>query len=196
MMMRRRSIVIFGCLVSGGTIGLANPAIAQPPVPVVRANGFTKQVPSCYIETTNSGFQNLDANCLMGKVPEPPMFDMVTDRDGDGVPDDLVPLLKQMNAAIRVPSDTPEGLALQGKQLQQSFQMMAKRAPVTAATRQNLRELSNVLGTMGRITSDNPQFSQQYEQLMALSSQLNQDPVVRQFETYSNRYNANQAKRK
>jgi hypothetical protein len=194
--MIQRSIVLFSCLVSGGSIALASPAIAQPPTPVVRANGFAKQVPSCYIETTNGGFQNLDAACLMGKTPDPEMFDMVTDRDGDGVPDDVVPLLKQMNAAIRVPSNTPEGLALQGKQLQQSFQMMAKRAPVTAATRQNLRELSTVLGAMGRIAPDNPQFSQQYERLMELSKQLNQDPVVRQFETYSNRYNANQAKRK
>jgi hypothetical protein len=192
--MLQRSALLLGGLIAGGTIAVS-PAIAQPPVPVVRANGLTKQVPACYIETTNSGFQNLDANCLMGKTPDPQMFDMVTDRDGDGVPDDVVPLLKQMNAAIRVPSNTPEGLALQGKQLQRSFQMMAKRAPVTAATRQNLRELSTVLGSMGRITPDSPQFSQQYERLMELSKQLNQDPVVRQFETYSNRYNANQAKR-
>jgi hypothetical protein len=193
--MLRRSIAIFGCLVAGGTIAFANPAMARLPAPVIRASGFSPQVPACYIETTNSGFQNLDAACLMGKVPDAQMFDMVTDRDGDGVPDDLVPLLKQMNAAIRGPSDTPEGLALQGKQLQQSFQMMAKRAPVTAATRQNLRDLSTVLGAMGRIAPDNPQFGQQYQRLMELSKQLNQDPVVRQFETYSNRYSANQAKR-
>ncbi len=186
--MLQRSIVLFGCLVSSGTIALASPAIAQPPTPVVRANGFTKQVPSCYIETTGGGFQNLDANCLMGKVPDPEMFDMVTDRDGDGVPDDLVPLFKQMNVAMRDPSGT-----VQGKGLQQSFQTIANRAPVTATTRQNLRELANILGSMSRITPDNPPVGQQYQRLMRVSEQLNQDPIMRQITEYNQRYLANHA---
>jgi hypothetical protein len=45
--MRQRSILPFGFLAACCTIALASPAIAQSAPPVIRANGFTQQVPSC-----------------------------------------------------------------------------------------------------------------------------------------------------
>jgi hypothetical protein len=203
--MLQRSIVLFGCLVSSGTIAFASSAIAQPPVPVVRANGFTKQVPSCYIETTNGGFQNLDANCLMGKVPDPEMFDMVTDRDGDGIPDDLMPLFKQMEAMNKVSSSTPEGRDRAAAQMQKVFQTMAQRTPVTAATRRNLNEIGELMTAFSKVKPFKPgtapdapdaKLMKQYERLFELSKQLDKDPIMNKINAYSQRYNANQAMKK
>jgi hypothetical protein len=185
-------------LMVGGPIGLANAAIAQPPAPVIRASGFSQQVPACYIETTNSGFQNLDAACLMGKVPDAQMFDMVTDRDNDGVPDDLVPLFKQMEAMNRISSSTPEGREFQVMQMQKVFQTMAQRTPIAAASRRNLNEMGETMAALGRIkpgTEPDKKFMKRMERMGQLSQQLDKDPVLNKLNAYSRRYSANQAKR-
>jgi hypothetical protein len=195
--MRQRSIVFLGGLIASGTIAFANGAIAQPPTPVVRANGFTKQVPSCYIETTNGGFQNLDANCLMGKVPDPEMFDMVTDRDGDGVPDDLVPLFKQMEAMNKVSGSTPEGRNFQMAQMQKVFQTMGQRAPIAAATRRNLNEMGELMVAMGKVPpgkAPDAKLMKRVDRLGTLWKQLDKDPVLTKIQAYSRRYNENQRK--
>lgn len=196
--MRQRSILQFGCLISSCTIAFASPAIAQSAAPVIRANGFTKQVPSCYIETTSGGFQNLDANCLMGKTPDPQMFDMVTDRDGDGVPDDLVPLFKQMEAMSKVSSSTPEGRNFQMAQMQKVFQTMGQRAPIAAATRRNLNEMGELMVAMGKVPPGkvpDAKLMKRIDRLGTLWKQLDKDPVLNQIQAYSRRYNENQRKR-
>jgi hypothetical protein len=196
-MMLKSAIFAVG-LVVGGTIGLAEVAIAQRPAPVIRASGLSSQIPACYIQTTNSGFQNLDAACLMGKVPEAQMFDMVTDRDQDGVPDDLVPLFKQMDAMNRISSSTPEGRELQIKQMQQVFQTMAQRTPVAAATRQNLNELGKTMAALNQLNpgvEPDAKLMKQLERMGQLSQQLDKDPVMSKLNAYSRRYSMNQAKR-
>jgi hypothetical protein len=196
--MLKYAIFSLGLMV-GGTIGLASSAIAQPPAPVIRASGFSPQVPACYIETTSSGFQNLDAACLMGKVPEAQMFDMVTDRDNDGVPDDLVPLFKQMAAMNKISSSTPEGRAFQVTQMKQVFQTMAQRTPIAAATRRNLNEMGETMAALSTIkpgVETDKKLMQQYERLGQLSQQLDKDPVLNKLNAYSRRYGANQAMKK
>ncbi len=196
-MMLKSAIFAVGLMV-GGTIGLASSAIARQAPPVVRASGFSPQVPACYIETTNSGFQNLDAACLMGKVPDPQMFDMVTDRDQDGVPDDLVPLFKQMDAMNRISSSTPEGRELQVKQMQQVFQTMGQRTPIAAATRRNLNELGETMAAFSKMqpgAAPDEKLMKQLERMGQLSQQLDKDPVMSKLNAYSRRYSMNQAKR-
>jgi hypothetical protein len=201
--MRQRSILQFGCLISSCTIAFASPAIAQSSAPVIRANGFTKQVPSCYIETTNSGIQNLDATCLMGKAPDPKLLDMVTDRDKDGVPDDLAVFFDRMSAINRVSSRGPEGAELQAAQIKKMFQELGQRAPVSPETRRNLNELadaSSVLGKMGGFGSRNSpaqqkQLMQQFERFSQLSQQLEKDPFMKKMNEYSRLYERGKAKR-
>jgi hypothetical protein len=193
-----RKYLVLGWLVGLGTIGVANGAIAQTPPPVVRASGFSKQVPACYIQTTSGDWQNLDAACLMGKVPESKMFDIVTDRDGDGVPDDLVPLFKQMNEAFKLSANTPEGRASQVKQIQKTFQTMAQRLPISAASRRGLNEMGQAMNALNDIqqlrpgVEPDPKLVKQMERLSELSRQFDQDPVLKKINGYANRYERNQ----
>jgi hypothetical protein len=125
------------------------------------------------------------------------MFDMVTDRDQDGVPDDLVPLFKQMDAMNRISSSTPEGRELQVKQMQQVFQTMGQRTPVSAATRRNLNELGKTMAALNQLNTGAPdeQLMKQFERMGQLSQQLDKDPVMSKLNAYSRRYSMNQAKR-
>jgi hypothetical protein len=200
--MRQRSILQFGCLISSCTIAFASPAIAQSSAPVIRANGFTKQVPSCYIETTNSGLQNLDAACLMGKAPDPKLLDMVTDRDNDGVPDDLAVFFDRMHAINRVSSSGPDRQEFQAAQIKKMFQELGQRAPVSPETRRNLNELadaSSVFGKMGLGNRNSPaqqkQLMQQFERFSQLSMQLEKDPFMKKMNEYSRLYDRGRAKK-
>jgi hypothetical protein len=200
--MRQRSIVLFGCLISSGTIALASPAIAQPPVPVVRANGFTKQVPSCYIETTGGGFQNLDANCLMGKVPDSGTVDMVTDRDKDGIPDELQVYFKQLEAMGTISSEkNPTVQRAKAEQAVKLLQRFAQRAPVAPQMRAGLNEAANVFGEMARIGSFEPgktpspaamqkmqQLSARMDRMNKTMSDLSRDPFMQKVAEYANVY--------
>jgi hypothetical protein len=195
-------MIQFGCLVSSWTIALASPAIAQSAPPVIRANGFTQQVPSCYIETTNSGFQNLDAACLMGKTPDPQQFDMVTDRDNDGVPDDLVVFFKRMNDITKVAGGGPERREFQGNQMKAILQELGQRAPVSPETRKNLNELANAASVFSKIGSGNrpapaqeQQLVKQLERFSQLSQQLAKDPFIKRMNEYSQLYESGKAKK-
>ncbi len=207
--MRQRTIIFLGGLISSGSIALANPAIAQPPVPVVRANGFTKQVPSCYIETTNSGFQNLDAACLMGKVPDSGTIDMVTDRDKDGIPDELQTYFKTLDGMSSISSERdPAVQRAKSEQAVKMLQRFAQRAPVAPQMRAGLNEAANIFGEMARIGSfgggkePSPAAMQKMQQLSARMNRMNKtmsdlsrDPFMQKVAEYANVYSRNQFKR-
>ncbi len=193
--MRQRSMRQFGGLVSSWAIALASPAIAQTAPPVVRANGFTKQVPSCYIETTNNGFQNLDAACFMGKVPDPKMLDMVTDRDNDGVPDDLAAFFQRTSDLRKVSSNRLEGREFQANQMKAMLQELGQRAPVSPETRKNLNELANITSVFAKAGAGNrpspaeeKQLLKQFERLSQISKQLEKDPFMKKMDEYSRIY--------
>jgi hypothetical protein len=208
--MLQRSILLFGGLISSGTIALASPAIAQPPVPVVRANGVTQQVPSCYIETTNSGFQNLDAACLMGKVADSGTIDMVTDRDKDGIPDELQVYFKQMDAMSNISSE--QDPAVQRAKAEQSaklFQRFAQRAPVAPAMKAGLKEVASIFGEMSRISPSGPgqasspeamqkiqQLSTRMQRMDKTMSALGRDPFMQKMAEYASVYSQRQSQQR
>jgi hypothetical protein len=204
--MRQRSVFLLGGLVSAGLMGFASGAIAQPSAPVVRANGFTKQVPSCYIETTGNGFQNLDAACLMGKVPDSGTVDMVTDRDKDGIPDELQVYFKQMDAMGSISSE--QDPAVQRAKAEQSaklFQQFAQRAPVAPQMKAGLKEVASIFGEMSRISPSGPgkdlspeamqrvqQLSTRMQRMEKTMSNLSRDPFMQKVAEYANVYGQRQ----
>jgi hypothetical protein len=204
--MIQRSIVLFGCLISSGTIAIVSPAIAQPPVPVVRANGFTKQVPSCYIETSGGGFQNLDAACLMGKVPDSGTIDMVTDRDKDGIPDELQVYFKQLDAMSSISAEQdPTVQRAKAEQSVKLFQRFAQRAPVNPKMKAGLKEVASIFGEMSRIgpfgskQASTPEAMQRIQQLSTrmqrmdkTMSELGRDPFMQKVAEYANVYDQRQ----
>jgi hypothetical protein len=76
---------------------------------------------------------------------------MVTDRDKDGVPDDLAVFFKRMNDITKVSSNGPEGRELQATQLKAMFQELGQRAPVSPETRKNLNELADAASVFSKI---------------------------------------------
>jgi hypothetical protein len=208
--MRQSSILPFGLLAVCCTIGFVSPGQAASVPPVIRANGFTKQVPSCYIETTSSGFQNLDAACLMGKVPDSGTIDMVTDRDKDGVPDELQLYFKEMDAMGSVSADkNPAAQLAKAERAAKMLQRFAQRAPVAPNLKAGLNEAAGLFSEMARISvpmrgnAPSPDTLQKMQQLSArmdrmnkTMSDLNKDPFMQKVTEYANIYGQNQAKQR
>jgi hypothetical protein len=197
-----RRILPIGGLLLGGAIALSPPALAQPAPPVVRASGFTKQVPLCYIETQNSGFQSLDTACLMGKDLGAGTIDMVTDRDKDGVPDALVPFFQEMDKFGDLASAaTPQARqALMGK-MQKTMNDFAQRSPLSPALKADFKRVVGALSTLAGITPAQPGSSPSQRQLAQINAaaatldtsmrRLQKDPFMKQVEQYSSRYQQN-----
>jgi hypothetical protein len=193
--MRQFLILPFGFLAACWTIGLARPVLAKSAPPVVRASGFTKQIPSCYIETTSSGFQNLDAACLMGKVPDSGTIDMVTDRDKDGVPDELAAFFKQMDGVEHNLSDKPEARAAQAAQALKVMKAFARRAPLAPELKANFNEMVDIMYAAAKVPPGSmamsPQLSQRMERMDQVMQKLNKDPFMQKVNEYSSLYNRN-----
>jgi hypothetical protein len=201
-----RQILPIGGLLLGGAIALTAPVSAKPAPPVIRASGFTPQVPLCYIETTNSGFQNLDTACLMGKDRGAGTIDMVTDRDKDGVPDALVPFFQEMDKFGDLASAaTPQARqALMGK-MQKSMNNFAERSPLSPALKADFKTMIGALSTIASITPSQPGSSASQRQLAQINAaatnldtsmrRLQKDPFMKQVEQYSSRYQENKYKK-
>jgi hypothetical protein len=194
-----------------GSIGLAGAANAATPLPpVIRPSATTKQMPVCYIESTQSGFRNLDAACLMGKGPELAALDMVTDRDQDGVPDDLVPFFRQMDRLSLIGSSrsSPQAEQAMVEQFQKNMNNFAQRAPLSPATKADIQEFGKMMGGFAQMTSryspnnrssQSPQADAQFQaQFQAQSlkmgqimQRLSKDPVMQQVNAYASRYQQN-----
>jgi hypothetical protein len=196
--MRPCSILPLGFLVVGCTIGLANPVLAKTAPPVVRASGLTKQIPLCYIETTNSGLQNLDAACLMGKLPESSTIDMVTDRDKDGVPDELTAFFKQMDGFNNLSGD-PKTRAAQAAQAHKVMQAFAQRTPLAPNLKANFNEMVDTMYAVAKVppgsTTISPQLTKQMDRMDQVMKKLNQDPFMQKVSEYSSRYYQNKYSR-
>jgi hypothetical protein len=192
--MRQRSILPFGFLAACGLIGLASPVLAKSAPPVIRVTGFTPQVPLCYIEMTNSGRQNLDAACLMGKVPDAGTIDMVTDRDKDGVPDELTAFFKQMDGFSNL-SDKPEVREAQAAQAYKVMKAFAQRTPLAPVLKANFNEMVDTMYAIAKVppgsTPSSPQLTQRMQRMDQAMEKLNQDPFMQKVREYSNRYDQN-----
>jgi hypothetical protein len=192
----RSGLGVLGLAVEGlAIVGLAvGPAIAATP-PVVRAKSGMSQEPLCYIDRLDAGRQNLDATCLMGKPKGPKPFDMTTDRNGDGVPDDIDDFMTRMEALQGGTRD-----AAAATQMAQLFKELAERSPLSPDQKASLVEVGNAFRdlTPNRV-NEPPEQSiarnvQAFERIGKAMEKVQNTPFMQKMNEFSNRRDANRRK--
>ncbi|MFM2430049.1 MAG: hypothetical protein RLZZ511_1262 [Cyanobacteriota bacterium] len=187
----------FGIVAIGAMGWGALPTIAAAP-PVVRAKGYAPQESICYMDSLGGGRQNLDATCLIGKPKTKAVrpFDMTTDRDKDGVPDDVDDFFARMEAAGQ---GGPNPAKIE--QMAQLFKELADRSPLNADQKAALTDMGQVFRDLARSSTPNAspeqmiaQSTKTFERIGNLMRQVEKTPFMQQMNTYSNRRNANRIK--
>jgi hypothetical protein len=147
--------------------------------PILRAKPNTAQVPGCYIEMPNALPRDLSELCMVGKVLGPRTVDMVTDNDGDGIPDELALELQKFERVSRAAyqGGGPEGAQMQ--RVSQALLDMNERMPYGDATKAVIRELA-ALTSVPRSQASEPSI-RRFDQLV---NQMQQDPIYRQVDEY------------
>jgi hypothetical protein len=190
--LRRRQVWFLGSAFGVSLVvpGGPNPALAmrmsRMETPIVRA-GNAPQLSTCYIERPNQLRQNLDALCQMGKPKPKRLIDMTIDRNNDGVPDELAAAFEQIDRVNQTTSKTPaEEMAKQRRTIQ-TMREINERMPYGDAAKAALREMSqyweqsitNKAGVMSEASRQRGE---------ALDRQMNQDPIFKQVQEYSSRF--------
>jgi hypothetical protein len=151
----------------------ANPYTVSGP-PVIRANPNAVQNPVCYAEMTSQGRLDLNSLCEMSKPKGPAMLDIITDRDKDGIPDDLMVPFQQFRdlerSAMNATDDPSRGFA----KFAQGFEDLNARIPYVPATATAIRELTQL---MRQYKPDGNNAAQLDTRARALSEQLDKDPT-------------------
>jgi hypothetical protein len=158
------------------TIGSLAPAQANP---ILRAKPNTEQVPGCYIEMPNALPRDLSQLCMVGKVLGPRTVDMVTDNDGDGIPDELAMELRQFERVSGAPSQDGEPASAQRQRVSQALLNLNARMPYSEATKTIIRELA-VLTNTPQLQASEPSL-RRFDQLV---NQMQQDPIYRKVIEY------------
>jgi hypothetical protein len=190
------------------------PAIAVSPYrrttalpPVVRANPNAVQSPICFANLpanlANGGWQDLGYACAMGQEASATktrkkMFDLTTDRDNDGVPDDIAAWLGKVDIAGRMSLNaTPEQRLAQAAQQRDLFKELADRMPFNDQLRSGVRELGDLMYEGARLTMNggptDPVLEAKMARVFTLVEQIRKDPVGKKFDTYSTRYYQNKS---
>jgi hypothetical protein len=157
--------------------------------PIVRPTG-SPQRPLCFVEMPNQAMQDLDSLCGMGKPKPLAGIDLVTDRDKDGVPDELAAEFRKMDDLMDRRANSPAERMAMMRQAMQAMQAMSERLPYAPATQSAIREgvklfLDEGFGTAPPRSRSNPG---NYERFDQLNRQMQQDPVYQQVEQYRNRF--------
>jgi hypothetical protein len=164
--------------------------------PIVRPTG-APQRPICFVEMPNQAMQDLDGLCGMGKPKPQAGIDMVTDRDKDGIPDELAGEFRKVDAIMNRRTNSPAERLAQMRQAMQAMQAMSERLPYAPATKAAMRE--GVKLFVEGLTADNPRSRSNqatYERLDQLTRQMEQDPAYKQVEQYRNQFSLSQFKRR
>ncbi|MBE9029905.1 hypothetical protein IQ266_09215 [filamentous cyanobacterium LEGE 11480] len=76
-------------------------AMAQPTIATARSSNqiASRNTPVCYVQFSGQSMRSLDRLCGVGKQSN--LIDLTIDRNGDGVPDQLVAAIRSYRAAIR-----------------------------------------------------------------------------------------------
>lgn len=177
---------------------MAAPSFAVMPPPVIRASQAVQQTPPCYVKMANSQLQSLMDVCLMGKdLSRSRMFDLQTDRNGDGVPDELAAFFDRYYPSLnQMPIDgSPEQMRLLAAKQREMMQELARRLPINQTAQQALNEMGEMIYQM---TSQDPnqlpsrERSRQTAQRMEeIGEILDRDPVLQKFQDYASRYERN-----
>jgi hypothetical protein len=162
--------------ISLATIGSLAPAQANP---ILRAKPNTEQVPGCYIEMPNALPRDLSQLCMVGKVLGPRTVDMVTDNDGDGIPDELAMELRQFERVSRAAYQDGTPASAQRQRVAQALLNLNARMPYGEATKSVIRELAALTSTP-RSQASEPSI-RRFDQLV---NQMQQDPIYRQVDEY------------
>jgi hypothetical protein len=171
------------CAIAAITIAaIASPSQATPPI--LRPSG-QPQRPSCFIEMPNQAMQNLDGLCVMGKPKPKAGIDMVTDRDKDGIPDELAAEFRKMDAIFdKTPPPGQEAAAM--RQMLQTLREMNERLPYSEASKAAMREMTQILERNG-MNSFNRSDDKRMDQL---NQQMQKDPMFNKIQELNNRYQA------
>ncbi len=163
------------------------------PAPIVRpTSNSVPQLSVCYGSMPNQAIQNLDALCAIGK-PKPKLaIDMVTDRDQDGVPDELAAEFRKMDQAMRQIAgmgrrESPEAAQLYARQMANVLREMNERMPYSEATKAVMREIAQI--TEQKPIGEMPARAEQ--RLEELGKQMERDPMMKQIQNYYNRFEEN-----
>jgi hypothetical protein len=161
-------------------VAIASPSHATPPI--VRPSG-QPQLPSCFIEMPNQAMQDLNGLCAMGKPQPKAGIDMVTDRDKDGIPDELAAEFRKMDAIFeKTPPPGQEAAAM--RRMGQTLREMNERMPYSEASKAAMREMSQML-EQGSMNSPNATDRNRMDQL---NQQMQKDPMFQKIQELNNRY--------
>ncbi|MBE9029904.1 hypothetical protein IQ266_09210 [filamentous cyanobacterium LEGE 11480] len=177
--------------------GLSATAIAAIPPPVVRAPANVPQLPLCYIEMPNQQRLSLNDACFMGKqMARSRLFDLVTDLDKDGVPDELAGFFERMDRAMNMSLNaTPEARLAQAAQQREIFKEFARRAPVAADIKAALNQMAEMMYQSAKLTRE-PSAAQRQEfaQMDQVMKKVQNDPFMKTVDAYSDKYRTNRLK--
>ncbi len=164
--------------------------------PVVRANAAVKQISLCYIEMPGIGWQNLDNLCFTGKdMSRSRPIDMVTDRDGDGIPDDLTTFFQRMDEGMNLPTDaSPATQQAEAEKLRQVLKEFAERAPIDTNVKAAFKKMADIMYTVAESAAKEPskaqlqQWESQSKSMDQITEILDRDPFMQGMQKYWNKY--------
>jgi hypothetical protein len=189
-----------GIVISLVSLSVGHPALAvrvkrSAETPIVRAGGYVPPTSACYIERPNQLPQNLDEICQMGKPKAKPGIDMRTDRDKDGIPDELATEFRKLDAAMMSGTGNPAAAAGYQRRLAQALREMNERMPYAETSKAAMREMTQMIESdnfMGGGRSHpqvRKQAEAQFRRMEELNQVMRQDPMFNQIQQYSNRFN-------
>jgi hypothetical protein len=158
------------------TIGPAGAIAAKPPKvtkptrpaatrPTTRPTAAYSDNPICYAEITGKGRINLDKLCGVDRKSN--LIDLNIDADGDGVPDQLLAVMKTFNKAM--------GSAKTPQEYEAALQNMESRLPYSDRVRQLQAQQKNLQKQIGTVSNET-QGQAIYRQLDSLQQEIFKDP--------------------
>jgi hypothetical protein len=123
--------------------------------------------PICYAEMTGKGFINLDKLCGVDNKKRS-VIDLSVDTDGDGVPDQLLAVMKTFNKAM--------GTAKTPQEYEAALQAMESRLPYSDRVKQLQAKQRELQKQLGNVQND-VQGQALYRQLDGIQQQIYKDPT-------------------
>jgi hypothetical protein len=175
----------------GHAVQAAMPSVVRSSPPIIRTTGTVPQQPSCFIEMPNQAMQNLDGLCQIGKpkTKTRKLLDITTDLNKDGIPDELAAEFRKMDALIENPASSPAESIAQQRQMWRNMMDMNERMPYAESTKAAMREMGQLAEANFQANNSQGAGSEaQWQRMSELGRRMDQDPVFRQVQEYSNRF--------
>jgi hypothetical protein len=128
--------------------------------------------PICYAEMTGKGMVNLDKLCGVNNQKKK-VIDLSVDADRDGVPDQLLALMRNFNKAMST-AKTPQ-------EYETALQTMESSLPYSDSVKRLQEQQRAIQKQLGNIQND-VQGQALYRQLDSIQQQIFKDPTYRQIQ--------------